>query len=217
MAEQPPRRRDTVARWLVVMAREPRAGSVKTRLARDIGEVRALRFYRVMLDVLGSRLAGDGRWLTLFAVTPDVSVTAGCWPRDVPRRTQGHGDLGTRLHRVFERLPPGPVVIVGTDIPGITRAHIARAFRRLGASDAVLGPAGDGGYWLVGLRRTPRVRQIFRGVRWSSEDTLADTLANLAGARVTLLDRLDDVDDGESFKRLATVASRVVIAPTAVR
>jgi uncharacterized protein len=112
---------------------------------------------------------------------------------------QEHGDLGQRMGHVFATLPPGPAVIIGTDIPGVTSAMLADAFRALGRSDAVFGPAADGGYWLIGLRRRPRLMLPFAGVRWSSAHALADTRANLAGARITVIDRLADIDDAASL------------------
>jgi glycosyltransferase A (GT-A) superfamily protein (DUF2064 family) len=90
---------------------------------------------------------------------------------------------------------------------------VAQAFAALGAHDAVFGPAGDGGYWLVGLRRRPRVPDPFRGVRWSTPHALADTLANLRPReRVAMLERLEDIDDAASYRRwrrqnLAQIAS----------
>jgi glycosyltransferase A (GT-A) superfamily protein (DUF2064 family) len=115
------------------------------------------------------------------------------------------------MQRMFDCLPPGPVVIIGTDIPEIGTRHIAQAFRKLGSNDAVLGPCDDGGYWLVGQRRTPRVLDIFANVRWSSAHTLEDTLANLAGARVAMLEHLGDVDDGTSYRRLGSAGSRIML------
>ncbi len=198
------------SRWLVIMAKEPRAGAVKTRLARDIGTVAATQFYRHSLRTLLARLTGSRRWRCVLAVTPDTALTSPIWPADVSLLPQGHGDLGARLQRVFDCLPPGPVVVIGTDIPEIAPRHIAQAFGRLGSYDAVLGPATDGGYWLVGLRRRPRTRTIFSGVRWSSAHTLEDTLANLAGARVAMLERLEDADDAASHRRLAGAGARVI-------
>lgn len=132
-------------------------------------------------------------------MTPDRS---GPWPPHVRAIGQGRGDLGQRLAHVVRSLPRGPVVIIGTDIPGIGAPHIASAFDALTGHDAVFGPAPDGGYWLVGLRRVPRVRLPFAPVRWSSEHALADTVRNLGEARVASLDVLEDVDDGAALRRL---------------
>ena len=106
------------------------------------------------------------------------------------------------MQRVFDGMPPGPVVIVGADIPGVERHHIWAAFKALGQSDAVIGPADDGGYWLIGLKRRPRIPQIFDGVRWSGPHAMSDTLQNLKGHRVARLDTLIDVDTGADLERL---------------
>ena len=198
-------------RWLVIMAKEPRCGAVKTRLARDIGAVAATQFYRRTLRGVSARLTRDMRWRTLIAVTPDSAIHAPVWPYGAGLVAQGEGDLGARMQRAFDCLPPGPIVIIGTDIPEISGRHIAQAFRKLGSNDAVLGPCDDGGYWLVGQRRSPRVRDMFAGVRWSSTHTLEDTLANLAGARVAMLEPLEDVDDGISYRRLGSAGSRIML------
>jgi len=115
---------------------------------------------------------------------------------------QGGGDLGDRMDRVARALPPGPVVIVGADAPGLRPRHVADAFKALGRADAVFGPATDGGYWLVGMRRRPAMPDLFRNVRWSTRHALADTLANLGDGRThVLLETLEDIDDGAAFAR----------------
>jgi rSAM/selenodomain-associated transferase 1 len=187
-------------RHLVIFVKEPRLGRVKTRLARDIGLVAATRFYRLATADLIRRLGYDARWRAWLAVAPDRAADARWWPAGLERRTQGPGDLGARMERMFHVLPPGPALIVGSDIPDIRPAHIARAFRALGTGDAVFGPAKDGGYWLVGVKRRRRRPSIFARVRWSSAHALADTLGNLKDARVALIETLDDIDDGRAYK-----------------
>lgn len=197
------------ARHLVVFARAPRLGTVKRRLAAGIGELAAWRFYRATARGLLRRLARDRRWRCWLALTPNSSARRGGF-RQGRRGTmralpQGAGDLGRRMARVMRRLPPGPVVIVGSDVPAITAAHIARAFAALERADAVFGPAADGGYWLVGLRRARA--GLFRGVRWSSETALADTLASLgSGPRVELLETLADIDLPADYARWRAAA-----------
>jgi uncharacterized protein len=181
---------------VVVFAKAPRLGAVKTRLARDIGAMEALRFYRNNLNALVRRLSRDRRWQTWLAVTPDGSAQSeGLWPKDVPRLAQGPGDLGERMQRVMNHMPPGPVVLVGSDIPGIQPQHVARAFGELGKRNSVLGPTPDGGYWLVGMKRHPTVPQLFDYVRWSSGFELQDTVGNAKGA-VGFVETLTDVDTG---------------------
>ncbi len=183
---------------LIIFARAPRFGAGKKRLAKGVGAVEALRFQRVMLAQTVRRLASDRRWTTWLAVTPDRS---GPWPARILVIPQGAGDLGARMARAARRPPPGPVLIVGVDIPGISSTDIARGFRLLGSCDAVFGPAADGGYWAVGLRRRPRFIDPFRNVRWSSPSALADTLKNLDGASIGFLPLREDIDDAAALAR----------------
>ncbi|HEY1259185.1 MAG TPA: TIGR04282 family arsenosugar biosynthesis glycosyltransferase [Stellaceae bacterium] len=187
-------------RHLVLFLRAPMLGVGKTRLVRDIGAVAALRFERQMRALLLRRLAHDRRWRLRVAVTPDRARL----PAAVVTVGQGGGDLGERMRRALAAPPPGPVVLVGADIPGLRPAHIAAAFHLLGRHDLVFGPAADGGFWLVGARRRPRLPPLFGPVRWSGPHALADTLAALPrNFSVGFVDRLEDVDDGDAYRRLA--------------
>ncbi len=196
-------------RHLVIMARAPRLGTVKKRLARDLGALAAWRFHREATRSLLARLSADPRWTCWLAITPDAWAGSGrkggLWnpPGAVRLIAQGGGDLGQRMDRVFRGLPPGPVVMIGADIPGIRARHIAEAFAALGRQDAVLGPADDGGYYLIGMTRRPAYRSPFSGVRWGGEHALADTRRNLQrqGASIALLEELQDVDTGADWRK----------------
>ncbi|MHA1152548.1 MAG: TIGR04282 family arsenosugar biosynthesis glycosyltransferase [Alphaproteobacteria bacterium] len=193
-------------RHLVIMARAPRLGVGKRRLAREVGVLAAWRFQRAMRDRLLRRLAHDPRWTTWLAVTPDRAARRAAWATPARVIPQGAGGLGARMARLLRERPPGPVVVVGSDIPDLHAGHVAQAFRALGHHDWVFGPAADGGYWLVGARRRRAPWRPFDKVRWSSRHALADSLANLAGAsggaRVAFLEELHDVDTGEDLTRL---------------
>ena len=192
---------------LVVFVKAPRLGTVKGRLARDIGTVAAWSFYRRVCAAVLRRLTKDRRWRCWLAITPDTVIRApGIWPPGVAIIPQGRGDLGRRMDRALRFPPAGPVVIVGTDIPAIRPRHIAQAFKALGHNDAVFGSAKDGGYWLVGLRRRPAMAYIFKNVRWSTEHALADTLANLPGGfKTAMVETLGDVDDGSAYATLEKI------------
>ncbi len=196
---------------LVVMVKRPIAGQVKTRLARDVGVAQSTSFYRHATASVIGRLARDTRWQTLLAVTPDNAVGTAVFAGNVPRLPQGSGDLGQRMGRLMSALPPGPVVIVGSDCPAMSGRHIKAAFDKLGSHDAVIGPALDGGYWLIGLKRHPRRPHIFDNVRWSSAYTRDDTTRNMAGMRIAMLELLSDVDTGADLKALHGLKGRFVL------
>jgi rSAM/selenodomain-associated transferase 1 len=192
----------------VIFARAPQLGRVKRRLAAEIGPMAATRFYRATLAAEIRQLANDRRWTSWLFVTPDDALdhpiwrSAGTRPRLCP---QGSGDLRQRMRLPFRVLPPGPVVLVGSDIPALRDGQVVHAFRLLGRNDFVFGPASDGGFWLVGARRRkPMPRALFAGARWSTAQALADTLAGLpSGYSRGLTDMLDDVDDAQDLQRWA--------------
>ena len=186
-------------RHLVIMAKRPQAGRVKTRLAKDIGVAEALRVYRSVLARTIRDLSCDSRWQTWIAVAPDTEIHSPVWPDNVGLVGQGQGDLGQRMQRVFDVLPGGPVLIIGSDIPGISPTDIAGGFSALGSHTAVFGPAVDGGYWMVGQRRHPKIVQMFKGVRWSTRHALSDTLANASDAK--LIRQIDDLDTVADYRR----------------
>ncbi len=190
-------------RTLVIFLKEPRPGRVKTRLGRDIGMVEAAWWFRHQAARLIRRLRRDRRWRTVLAVSPGrEGLASRVWPAHLPRWPQGPGDLGDRMGRALRAMPPGPVIIIGADIPGLTTRHVAEGFRLLGRHDAVLGPAPDGGYWMIGLRRGGRAvpAGLFRGVRWSSPDALADTVASLAPLDVGFAATLRDIDEAADLR-----------------
>ncbi|WP_420402901.1 TIGR04282 family arsenosugar biosynthesis glycosyltransferase [Nisaea sp.] len=184
---------------LILFAKTPRAGLVKSRLARDIGRHPATRWYRRNLSETLRRLGRTGQWDCLIFGTPHHAARWP-WPRPWRFRHQASGDLGQRMLRALRAFGGGPVVLIGSDIPGIEPVHIAEAFRKLGSNDAVFGPSADGGYWLVGF--SPRYRgDPFRRVRWSTEHALADTLSGFGpGRRIGLVAKLRDVDRGADLR-----------------
>lgn len=182
-------------RTLIVMVKEPRPGRVKTRLGRDIGMINAAWWFRHQTRQLLRELE-DPRWQLVLAVSPDhAGLQSRVWPVHLPRWAQGRGDLGARMLRMFRRVSTGPACVIGADIPGIRRRHIAEGFKALGRADAVIGPAPDGGYWLIGLKQAhhPPCR-LFENVRWSTEYASADTCASLRGQRIAQIATLHDVD-----------------------
>lgn len=178
------------------MVKAPVAGRVKTRLGRDIGTIPATWWFRHQVARL-LRDVTDPRWDTVLAIAPDTARHARFWPPHLPRLPQGQGDLGTRMSRLLRHPHAGPVCLIGGDIPGLKAPHVARAFRALGRAAFTFGPAIDGGFWLVGLRHPGLAPAgLFRGVTWSTPNTLQESLATLKGHSVRLVDTLADVDRG---------------------
>lgn len=150
---------------------------------------------------LGDRMGRVLRGRPMRSSRQSIGPRAASDPRVGAKRPPR--GAGRALHGVAHRAgqtswagTSGPVLIVGADIPGLTRHHVWRAFRALGSSEAVFGPAPDGGYWLIGTKglRPPPPR-LFAGVRWSSPHALEDTLATLPGVRIAMVDTLADVDE----------------------
>ncbi|MGA8382712.1 MAG: TIGR04282 family arsenosugar biosynthesis glycosyltransferase [Stellaceae bacterium] len=191
-------------RHLVLFVRAPQLGRGKRRLAKEIGDLDAVRFERLMIALLLRRLAHDRRWKLRIAITPDRARRHARHRRaGVEVFGQGAGDLGQRMRRALAACPPGPAALVGSDIPALAGRHVDDAFRLLGVHDLVFGPAADGGFWLVGARRRPQPRELFERVRWSGPHALADTLGGLPRrTQIGFVETLEDVDDANAYRRL---------------
>lgn len=175
---------------LIIMAKAPIMGRAKTRLAADIGVVHANRLYKMMMAQV-IRQTADPRWDTVLAVTPRSKIGHVPLWQGVRQIAQTDGSLTPRLQAVFAGM--GPVVVIGTDCPDVSSGDIAAAFVAIGRGNAVLGPADDGGFWLIGLNGPAR-HDLFEEVRWSHHKTLADMTARFRRP-VTKLRTLVDVDD----------------------
>ena len=188
---------------IIIFARAPKYGAVKTRLAREIGAGEALRFYRGTLERLVRRLRRDGRFDIAISVTPDTAVRdRGQWPTGIRLQPQGRGDLGRRMMRALRSAGARCAAVIGSDIPAILPPHLSSAMGALGRAPTVLGPARDGGYWLIGARHPSRLLEnALDGVRWSSLQTMQDTIERLGHVAILSI-VLDDVDDEAAYRRL---------------
>ncbi len=190
---------------LGVFAKWPEPGRVKTRLAEATSAEFAARIADTFLQDALDRLAAVAveRWLA-FAPAANAADFRVLVADRYQRTPQGDGDLGARMERfIRERIEGGAerIVIVGTDSPTLPVECITDAFRGLRDADVVLGPATDGGYYLVGCRR--RLPPIFDGIAWGGSTVLRDTIARLeASWRVTLLPPWYDVDTLEDLRML---------------
>jgi len=191
---------------LIVFARVPRFGQVKSRLAVGIGEAPALAAYRTMLvDTLATcaSLAGTTTLLCVDGEDVDGECAALAERFGMQIERQPAGDLGQRMHRALAvqlaagRLP----VLVGCDCPPLTAGDLEAAFDVLKTADAVFGPTEDGGYSLVGVRR--ELPEAFSGPAWGSDSVMRATREALRalGASWAELRTLWDVDDIDDYRR----------------
>lgn len=184
---------------IIVFARAPVLGRAKTRLTPRLGEWRAARLHESLtLHALRTaRLADE-------VVELHGTRRHGFFKRlGVPFRVQRGKDLGERMHYALSRAKR-PAILIGTDCPILTPADLRRAARWLrGGYDAVLAPAEDGGYALVGLRH-PR-REFFEGIKWGGPSVYSDTVKRLAGYRWRALRQVWDLDRPEDLERLRSL------------
>lgn len=204
-------------RHLILMAKAPKLGQVKTRLAAGIGGPGATKFYRHLQSRLIHQLSRDPRWQATLALTPDIACNAPPLPHysaiEISVIPQGSGSLGKRMQSLFEAFAPTPTLIIGTDIPAITNNEIAAAFKTLAKYQVIFGPSGDGGYWCVGQQNRPRSLNLFENVRWSGPHALKDSLKGTKGS-IGLTGELKDVDTIEDLNRVKPEhLNRWVITP----
>jgi rSAM/selenodomain-associated transferase 1 len=195
---------DVSRQQLIIFVKAPRPGHVKTRIAEAIGPKAACDAYIEMVSVLVGNLRSSSNVQVRY--TPDEAhAEISRWIQPAwTSVSQGQGDLGQRLVRAFqEAFNSGieRVLIIGSDSPDITADHIQSAFSALKTHDLVLGPAEDGGYWLIGLRAEQPA--LFDNIPWSSGAVLEQTLARSksAGLSTYLLCQLPDIDTADDLRR----------------
>jgi len=194
---------------LFIMLKEPNPGEVKTRLGKDIGMREAAWWFRDNALNLIKNLSAETTWATILAVSPDKEGMASrIWPNGLLRWPQGSGDLGERMGNIFRNAQKGPVVIIGADIPNIKVQYIKDAFDALDNNDVVIGPAYDGGYWLIGMKCGSKSISgtILKNVRWSTPFALNDTLNSLEGLKIKKIVQLRDVDTKEDLNFLRKIS-----------
>ena len=190
---------------LLVFARVPAWGRVKSRLAAGVGPSAALAVYRELLAITNAAIVEADVpatvWLADTAGPEPTAAEAQEWTTQAAR-SQPDGDLGERMNTAFAAAfatGAGRVAIIGTDCPGLRASHLIQAFGALESADLVLGPATDGGYYLLALRQPQPT--LFANKTWSTDSVLTDTLADARhlGLRVALLSELRDVDNAEDL------------------
>lgn len=195
----------------LVMAKAPRPGAVKTRLEPLLGAEGCARLQAALIRVAcrwAAEVAPGGAYVAYGPADADESELRAHVPDEVRLLPEGHGDLGDRLAEATTRVlreRAQPLLVVGTDMPALTRAHAREAEAVLrGGADVVFGPALDGGYWIAGLAR-PLPEVFGLGSAWGGPTVLERSLerAREADLRVELLGTQRDLDDAADARALA--------------
>jgi len=196
------------ANTVALMARFPLKGKVKTRLAAKIGEDKALSIYKALLTNTIDRCRPDkaANYSFGIAVTPKnlLEQFESEYPGLDFYFPQGGSDLGNRMDHALGHIlsdnETQKAVLIGADIPNLSREIIKNAFTQLEEKDLVFGPTDDGGYYLIGMKQS--CRWIFEGTDWDCDDVLAQSLI-LAGKQdrsYGLLEKLSDLDQAEDLR-----------------
>lgn len=179
---------------LIIFTRNPEPGKVKTRIAKDVGEITAFKIYNFLLEHTVSVTRN-------LAVSKEVYYSEtiaenDIWEKEIftKKLQQGEG-LGKRMKNAFEegfRNGYKNIIIIGSDLYDLQREDLEKAFQLLQEKDAVIGPATDGGYYLLGMNQL--FPAVFEDKEWGTSSVLEDTLKDLKGKNIALLEARNDVD-----------------------
>ncbi|MBH5320981.1 TIGR04282 family arsenosugar biosynthesis glycosyltransferase [Aurantiacibacter sediminis] len=185
---------------IALFAKYPHAGRAKTRLIPALGEDGAAALHRRLVERTLATIRESGLPFAVWTTGAMGRDFADWLGDDVTLVEQGEGDLGARLSRV-----PAPAILLGADIPGLTAQHLCDAVAALETNDAVIGPASDGGYYLLGFQR--KLPFLWQDMAWGTDAVLAETEArlvahNIAYAKLTELDDCDRPEDLAAWPEL---------------
>jgi len=193
---------------VLLFVKSPEKGKVKSRLASATGDETALHIYRSFVLDIVDMLKNRARPPTICFYPHDAEETVVNWlGRNFSYLPQRGEDLGERMENAFADSFSGgaaKVVLIGSDIPDLTTAVIDESFSCLEQDDAVIGPASDGGYYLIGFRKNSFLHDIFRGIFWGAGSVFRETMRIFAGSglHVHVLPEWNDVDTLDDLRSL---------------
>ncbi|MDE1467177.1 TIGR04282 family arsenosugar biosynthesis glycosyltransferase [Aurantiacibacter sp. D1-12] len=181
---------------IALFAKFPVAGQAKTRLAPLLGGAGAAEVHRRLVGRTVATIRESGLPFQVWTTGASHTEFAAWLGEDVALVEQGEGDLGARLSRA-----PAPAILLGADVPGLTAQHLREAADALETHEAVIGPASDGGYYLLGFARA--LDFLWQDMRWGTDEVLRETEVRLkaANVRYRLLGELDDCDRPEDLEK----------------
>ena len=185
---------------LLIFTRNPEPGKVKTRIAKEIGEEKALEIYKFLLK----KTLSVTKYLRVkkeVCYSEEIKEN-DIWPGEIFRKSLQKGkDLGERMENAFEKgFQDGfqKIIIIGSDLYDLEKADLELAFQKLEKNDFVIGPAEDGGYYLVGMKSF--FPKVFRKKSWGTSSVLKDTLDDLKEHKIAFLEERNDVDNFDDIK-----------------
>lgn len=192
---------------VIVFLKAPETGRVKTRLSGVLDPAALLDLYRAFIGDTLEALETAGKVFICFS-PPEAKEGLRSWLGEgYDYLPQQGADLGERMSNAFEEIfnrGYSSALLIGTDIPELTRDHMAEARQALSTTDAVIGPTGDGGYYLIGFQKPAFSNAVFHGIPWSTTSVLDQTLKAMtqASLQYKLLSRLEDIDTPEDLNAL---------------
>ena len=195
---------------LLIFTRNPELGKAKTRLAKTVGDATALDIYKFLLaktrDVSAKVHADKAVYYSVKIRENDI------WDASIYQKHQQFGaDLGQRMQHAFqEGFKAGyeKVLIIGSDLYDLYSENIDHAFNMLDTNDVVLGPAEDGGYYLLGMNRLHK--SVFQNKEWGTATVRKNTLADLVNQKVKLLETKNDIDVYEDIENIPEIMNRFI-------
>lgn len=187
---------------LIIFTRNPELGMVKTRLAKSIGDKNALIIYKLLLERTEKTIRDIdcNKAIYYSEKVRDIDI----WNASIYKKFAQNGpDLGMRMHNAFQESftkKYNKVIIIGTDLYDLNQNHIIEAFKALNKKDFVIGPAHDGGYYLLGMKSLNS--QIFKNKKWGTSTVFNDTLKDLKNENVHLMETLNDIDVYDDLKNI---------------
>ena len=184
---------------LIIFTRNPELGKVKTRLAKSVGDQKALDIYKFLLQRTKEVTLQVDCDKTVF-YSQEIAQN-DIWNLEFSKELQTGNDLGEKMQNAFSSaFEKGyeKVAIIGSDLYDLEPHHISEAFEKLSSNDVVIGPAQDGGYYLLGLNEV--YPNIFQNKEWGTSTVRKDTLNDLQKVSLHLLEELNDVDVIDDIK-----------------
>lgn len=187
---------------IIIFAKLPVPGKVKTRMAADLGNDFAVTFYKNCAEHIFSEVSQLKKYgidcYLFYGIDDDVSKIKKWVNKKFIYNPQVEGDLGNKMSSAFQNVfahGKNKVIIIGTDIPDISKEIILNAFEALEKNDMVISPAHDGGYYLLGMKKY--MPELFHDIEWSTEEVFKKTInkAEQLSLKITNADKLIDIDD----------------------